>query len=66
MRFFAFIVLVALAIVVSAAPRNVPQFTPQDVIDFDGEQSSNKEKRTFDEFGSALSSWLSPAKVCSR
>jgi hypothetical protein len=52
MRFFVVILVLALAIAVSAAPRNVPQLDSQTVIDFQAEQNPSIKER-----------WLSPEKV---
>jgi hypothetical protein len=58
MRFFA-ILLFAFFLAVSAAPRNVPQWAPGTVADFNA-PSSVKEKRSFESLQAALDAWLNP------
>ena len=58
MRWFAvFFVLVAMVLVVSAAPKNVPQYDPQAAAEFNSQQTT---KRSLQE---AVHQWLNPDKV---
>jgi hypothetical protein len=63
MRFFAVLLVFAFVFAVAAAPKNVPQWTPETVAEFN--EQSSLEKRTFAELQRELDSWLNPVrKVC--
>jgi hypothetical protein len=65
MRFFAVFLLFAFILAVTAAPKNVPQWTAETVVAF--KEQSVVEKRTFAGLQKELDSWLNPVrKVCSR
>lgn len=65
MRFFAVFLVFAFILAVTAAPKNVPQWTAETVVAF--KEQSVVEKRTFAGLQKELDSWLNPVrKVCSR
>lgn len=57
MRFLAVLFVLAMVLVVSAAPKNVPQYDPQAAAEFNSQQSS---KRSLQD---AVHQWLNPDKV---
>jgi hypothetical protein len=64
MRFFAVFLVFAFILAVTAAPKNVPQWTEETVGEFS--EQSVVEKRTFAGLQKELDSWLNPVrKVCS-
>ena len=63
MRFFAVFLVFAFILAVSAAPKNVPQWTAETVEAFN--EQSVVEKRTFAGLQKELDGWLNPVrKVC--
>jgi len=66
MRFFAVLLVFAFVLAVSAAPKNVPQWSAETAAEFN-EQSLGLEKRTFEGLQRELDNWLNPVrKVCPR
>jgi hypothetical protein len=61
MRLFAVLLVFAFVLAVSAAPKNVPQWSAETAAEFN-EQSMGVEKRSFEGFQRELDNWLSPVR----